>query len=301
MNRDYRKIEMLDGSVGVELMRRGFKGNLDALNLTHPDVVRQVHRSYLDAGADIITTNTFNAQALTQGGSGMARHFADINRVGAEIAREEAERAMGGNTSRHRILVAGSIGPTALSVSAIVGAEERLAAYRRLEAAYEEQVEALSRGGADILLIETVYDAENAKAALEAVRRVADSSLRRLPLMVSMSIDHATGRIYTGQTPEEMLAIVDPYRPEAVGFNCSGPSGMAQELRKLRAISPYRIIAYPNAGFPDAAGHYAVGPEEFAACVAGMAQEGLADIVGGCCGTGPEHIRRLAAAIGRCG
>lgn len=315
------RILLLDGSTGVEFqaMRleetdvRGRRfmthshrlaANFDILCLSRPELVSKVHDSYLDAGADIIETNTFNANRLSQREYATDGLIREINLSGARIARREADRYTALDPSKPRF-VAGSMGPTAMSASLPVDVNDptaRCIDFETLAQAYAEQAVGLIEGGVDLLLIETAFDLLNAKAAAEGAIRAFDTTGKRLPIIFSFTISDASGRILSGHTPEAILATVAPFSPAALGFNCSaGPEGLAAVVRELSSRSPFPVIFYPNAGMPDRMGRYTVTPEDFAAAMRPLIEHRQVNIIGGCCGTNPGHIRALAEVLRRCG
>lgn len=312
-----RRVLVLDGSMGVMLQRLGLDesavrgrrfmthsrqllSNLDILCLSRPELVAGVHRAYLEAGADIIETNTFNANAISQREFATVDLVEEINRAGARIATQEVRRIMAADPSRPRF-VAGSMGPTPLSASLPVDVDDpaaRAVDFDTLSDAYMVQAKGLTEGGADLLLVETAYDAINVKAALHGIHRAFRRLGRELPVVVSMTVSDASGRILSGQTPEALLAAVAPFGPAAVGFNCgAGPDMLAPWLSSLARTSPLPTVFYPNAGLPDRMGRYSVGPEEFVADIRPLLKSGALNIVGGCCGTTPEHIALLASTV----
>lgn len=310
-----RKVLLLDGSMGVMIQRmklteeqfRGerfknhpiaLKGNNDILCLTAPEVISSIHRQYLEAGADIIETNTFNSTALSQHEYGTERLVRELNIAGARIARAEADRY---STDGHMRFVAGSIGPTGVAASMSADINDpasRSVSFDELSRAFEEQAGALIEGGVDILLAETIFDALNAKAAINGIRRAMTAYDVDLPLILSITVSDSSGRILSGHTPEAFLSIVRHARPFAVGFNCSaGPASLEPFIRRMASASPYATIFYPNAGLPDSMGNYNEDPARFATAVAPLLHDGCLNIVGGCCGTTPTHIAELSRII----
>lgn len=311
-----KKILLLDGSTGVEFQRmhlseeavrgrrfithtRPLAANFDILNLSRPELVSQVHRGYLDAGADIIETNTFNSNRLSQHEYATDHLIQELNLAGARIAARQAAEYTA-RTGRRRY-VAGAMGPTAHSSSLPVDVNDvtrRAVDFETLADVYDQQAGALIDGGVDFLLIETIFDLLNAKAAAEGARRAMDKSGKTVPLVFSFTLSDASGRILSGHTPEAILATMAPYRPAALGFNCSaGPENLESYARTLAEISPYPVIFYPNAGMPDRAGNYNIDASAFAAALRPLIHDGCVSIVGGCCGTGPEHIAALRNVI----
>lgn len=306
---------VLDGSTGVQFQRlrlseaemRGtllakhpvnVSGNFDILNLTQPQLVDAVHRSYLEAGADIIETNTFNSQALSQG-EYQCQHLVErLNRCGAQIARRVADKYTADNPDRPRF-VAGSIGPSAFTLS--VGTdlnrrEWRQVDFDQMRDAYAVQAKALIEGSVDVLLIETIFDALNVKACVAAIQLACQQlGISDFPFILSLTLSDSSGRLLTGQTPEAFLAALGHTQPLAVGFNCSGgPEKLIPFVRRLNEISPYYTILYPNAGLPDELGNYSESAQSFASTINKLLVEGQLNIVGGCCGTTPQHIKALA-------
>ena len=271
--------------------QRDLRGDNDLLNLTRPDVVEVIHRGYLEAGADIVTTNTFNATAISQADYGMEPFVQELNRAGAEIARRAAD-AFGPDR-----FVAGSVGPTnqTLSISPKVNdAAFRSVSFDRLEEAYAEQIRGLVDGGVDLLLVETIFDTLNAKAAIAAAREVAPD----MPLAISVTITDQSGRTLSGQTLEAFWISVEHARPFSVGVNCAlGAVQMRPYLETLSRVAPVYTTCYPNAGLPNAFGGYDEPPATTSAILGEYAEAGMANIVGGCCGTGPDHIRAIAERV----
>lgn len=311
------RVLLLDGSMGVMLQRKKLnesdfrgerfkdhalplEGDYDILCLTQPEIVAGVHREYLEAGADIIETNSFNANPLSQSQYGTADLATEISRQAARIAREEADRFTAADPLHPRF-VAGSMGPTALSASLPVNVEDprsRAVDFDTLTGAYTAQAIGLIEGGADVLLIETAYDLLNVKAAAIGARRAFSVTGCTLPLIFSMTLSDRSGRILSGHTPEAFLTSIAHFSPLAVGFNCSaGPAGLAGYLRRLAEHSPYPTIFYPNAGIPNQLGEYTLDPEKFLAEIKPLLNERHINIIGGCCGTTPEHTALLRKYI----
>ena len=267
------------------------------LNITRPEVVAAVHRSYLEAGADIIETNTFNSNAISQQEYAMEHRVEELNRRGVEIARAEARRAEEQDPSRPRF-VAGSMGPTPVAASLPDDVDDpahRAVDFDTLAEGARQQSEALIRAGVDLIILETCFDALNIKAQLFGIRQSLNALNSDLPLIVSVTLSDASGRLLSGHTPEAVLAIVKGFRPDAVGFNCgAGPDSLARHVRELADKSPYPIIFYPNAGLPDRMGNYSLTPEQFADTVRQLLDDRLLNIVGGCCGTTPKHIAYIS-------
>jgi len=276
------------------------RGNNDLLSLTQPEKIALIHRSYLEAGADIIETNTFNSQAVSQAEYGTQSLVPQINRSAALIARREADRMTALTPDKPRF-VAGSIGPTGKTLSMSPDVENpafRAISFDTLCAAYVEQIEALIDGGVDMLLVETVFDTLNCKAAIEAARIAFERKGAELPLMLSATVADAAGRTLSGQTLDAFITSVAHCKPFSIGLNCSfGAEQMLSFLRRVSAAAPCFVSAYPNAGLPDAMGRYDETPQMMAANIAKFADEGLVNIVGGCCGSTPEHIRLIAGAV----
>ncbi len=311
----FHKILILDGAMGTMIQRyalgeadfRGeafkdwpvrLQGNNDLIALTRPDVLRAIHRAYLEAGADIIETNTFNAQRISQADYRTEHHVRAINRAAAAIAREEADRMTALTPAKPRY-VAGSVGPTNKTLSMSPDVDNpafRALTFAELRDAYAEQMEALAEGGVDLFLVETIFDTLNAKAALMAAEMAAQKAGRAIPVMLSATVADASGRTLSGQTLDAFLASV-AHAPHllSVGLNCSfGAAAMRPYLRQLADKAPCYISAHPNAGLPDEEGRYTETPAGMAAAVGRFIDEGLVNIVGGCCGSTPDHIRAIA-------
>ena len=312
-----RRILVLDGAMGTMIQHRNLteedfrggefrdhpvrlQGNNDMLALTRPDVIASIHRAYLEAGADIIETDTFNAQAVSQAEYHTESLVRRLNAAAARIARAEADRMTAATPHKPRF-VAGSVGPTGKTASMSPDVENpalRAVDFDTLRAAYAEQMEALVDGGVDLLLIETVFDTLNAKAALDAAEDVFSRLGRRVPVMLSATITDAAGRMLSGQTVEAFLISVSHAQLFSVGLNCSfGTEQMTPFLRQLSQAAPCHVSVHPNAGIPDAMGRYSQTPEMMARDIRRFVDEGLVDIVGGCCGSTPDHIRAIADAV----
>lgn len=268
------------------------KGNNDMLNLTRPDVIRDIHRQYLLAGADIITTNTFSSQRVSQADYHLEDYCREMAYEGARLAREEADKVA---TPDHPRFVAGSVGPTNKTCSMSPDVSDPAArdlTYDELFDAYTEEIGGLIDGGADAIIIETVFDSLNCKVAIDAALQERERAGKPdLPIMVSVTISDLAGRTLSGQTLDAFLASISSYPIFSVGLNCSfGAPQMLPYLRELASRAPYYISAYPNAGLPNSMGEYDETPESMAPEIAKFMEEGLVNIVGGCCGTTPEFI-----------
>jgi 5-methyltetrahydrofolate--homocysteine methyltransferase len=282
---------------GLDLLRDQ-KGNNDLLNLTQPQVVRAICERFADAGADVLATNTFNANRISQADYGAEDLAAEINRASARIIRDVADRY----TSRDGKprWVAGALGPTNKTLS--LSPDVNDPAYREVDfdtvkAVYREQIDALVEGGVDFILIETVFDTLNCKAGIMAALEAEQSVGRELPSMVSMTLTDLSGRNLSGHTVEAFWASVRHARPITIGLNCSfGAAQLRPHLAALAAQAEALVMAYPNAGLPNELGAYDEAAAETARQVAEWIDDGLVNIVGGCCGTTPEHIAAIAAA-----
>ena len=302
------RIVVLDGAWGTMLQGAGltpedYRGDLiaadhpkdvtgdpDLLNLTRPDVILDVHRQYLAAGADVTTTNTFTATAIGQSDYGLQSLVREMNLAGARLARQAADEA-GGR------FVAGSIGPLNVTLSLSPKVEDpayRAVTFDEVKATYAEQIAALAEGGVDLLLIETIFDTLNAKAAIAAAREVAPD----LPLWISVTIVDLSGRTLSGQTVEAFWRSIEHAHPLVVGVNCSlGAAEMRPHVEELSRLAGVHVASHPNAGLPNAFGGYDETPEETSALLGEFARAGMVNIVGGCCGTTPAHIARIAAEV----
>jgi len=274
------------------------KGNNDVLCLTRPDVISNIHERYLQAGADIITTNTFNAQRISQSDYHLQSFVREMNLEGARLARAAADRY---STKDKPRFVAGSVGPTNKTCSMSPDVNDparRDLTYDTLYDAYVEQMEALIEGGVDALLVETIFDSLNAKAAVSAAIQAMQQTGKELPLMLSVTISDAAGRTLSGQTLDAFLATVSTFPIFSIGLNCSfGAAQMKPYLRELARRAPYYISAYPNAGLPNELGLYDETPDSMASQIAEFIDEGLVNIVGGCCGTTPDFIARYEPLV----
>lgn len=314
-----QKILVLDGATGTMIQRfklqeadfRGtifanhpvpLKGDNDLLVLTRPDVIESIHRDYLNAGADIIETNTFNATTISQADYGMQDWVEKINYEGASIARKIADEFTAMNPSKPRF-VAGSMGPTNRTASMSPDVNRpgfRAVTFFDLVLAYSQQAKALIEGGVDILLVETIFDTLNAKAALFAISNVLDELQREVPVMVSATIADISGRLLAGQTLEAFLTSVSHYPLLSVGLNCAfGAEQLLPYIEELSAKSKFRISVHPNAGLPNQLGEYDQSAEQMATVVEKILKSNLVNIVGGCCGTTPLHIEKIAGLVDR--
>jgi 5-methyltetrahydrofolate--homocysteine methyltransferase len=311
------RILVLDGAWGAQIQKRrlseedfrgerfadhpsSLRGNNDFLCLTRPDVISELTTAYLEAGADIISTNTFSSTAIAQSDYDTESLARELNLAGAGIARTAADRFTAADPSKPR-WVAGSIGPTnrTLSMSSDVNDPgARAVDFDEVYDAYREQAIALYDGGVDLFLVETVFDTLNAKAALKAILDLQDEGRTELPIWVSGTVTDSSGRILSGQTIDAFWISVRHAEPFAVGLNCAfGVEQLRPFVAQLSATADTLISAYPNAGLPNELGEYDEGPEVISSQLREWAQTGLVNIVGGCCGTTPDHIRAIAEAV----
>ncbi|MEX2548321.1 MAG: methionine synthase, partial [Chloroflexota bacterium] len=311
------RILVLDGAMGTMIQRheldeaafRGerfadhpsdLRGANDLLVLTRPDVIREIHAAYLDAGADIIETNTFNANAVSMADYGLQAHSEEMNRAAATIAREAADAATQKNPAKPRF-VAGALGPTTKTLSLSPDVNDpgaRGVTWDQLVSAYTDAARGLVAGGADILLIETIFDTLNGKAAIFAVESLFEELGLRLPLMISGTITDQSGRTLSGQTVAAFWNSVRHARPFSVGLNCAlGARMLRPYVAELARIADVPVSAYPNAGLPNAFGGYDEEPPETSGVLGQLAREGAINLVGGCCGTTPDHVRAIAQAV----
>ncbi len=316
-----KRILIIDGAMGTMIQRhklqeedyRGerfkhwasdVKGNNDLLCLTQPHIIKDIHKQYLEAGADIIETNTFNSQKISLADYHMEELAYEINVAAAKIAREAVNEFLLNQKSKikNQKFVAGALGPMnkTLSLSPDVNNPGyRAVTFDEVANAYYEQVSGLVDGGVDVLLIETIFDTLNAKAAIYAIKKYfRDQKKNSLPIMISGTITDASGRTLSGQTLEAFYVSVMHAKPISIGLNCAlGASEMRPHIEELSQIASCYTSAYPNAGLPNAMGEYDEQPEQTAHFLEEWAHEGFVNIVGGCCGTTPEHIKHIAEAV----
>lgn len=309
-----KRILVLDGAMGTmiqqykleeEDFRKGWfenhpsplKGNNDLLSLTRPDIIKAIHAKYFEAGADIVETNTFSGTWIAQADYGLESAVYDINYQSAKIAREVADEFTKREPNKPRF-VAGSMGPTNRTASLSPDVNDpgfRAISFDELVDAYTEQVKALIEGGVDILLVETVFDTLNAKAALFAIEKVYEEMNVKLPIMLSGTITDASGRTLSGQTTEAFMISTEHAPITSIGLNCAlGAKELRPYLQTLSNKSNFSISAHPNAGLPNEFGEYDETPEMMANQIKVFLDEGLLNIVGGCCGTSPAHIKAIA-------
>ncbi len=313
-----KRILIIDGAMGTMIQRykleeadyRGdrfkdwhtdVKGNNDLLSITRPDIIQEIHEQYLDAGADIIETNTFSSTLIAQADYDMQSLAYEMNVASAKCARMAADKFTAADPSKPRF-VAGAIGPLnkTLSLSPDVNNPGfRAVSFDEVVAAYTEQVRGLSDGGVDLLLVETIFDTLNAKAAIYAIKNYFRSVHKpELPIMISGTITDASGRTLSGQTLEAFYVSVMHANPLSVGLNCAlGAAEMRPHIEELSEIATCYTSAYPNAGLPNAFGEYDEQPSETAHIIEEWAEKGFLNIVGGCCGTTPDHIRHIAEEV----
>ena len=278
------------------------RGCNDALVLTRPDIIAEIHEKYLSAGADIISTDSFNANSISLADYALPSYAREIAQRSAEIAREVTDRFTARNPHKPRF-VAGSVGPTSKTSAIAIDVEHpelREVTFEQLAEAYREQIEGLVEGGVDVILIETIFDTLNAKAAIYALQEVSHTRGREIPVMLSGTLADTSGRMLSGQTIEAFYASIAHAEPLTIGFNCAyGARQLLPFLERLATESDYPISAHPNAGLPNIEGGYDQTPEQFADEVEEYMRHGLVNIVGGCCGTTPEHILHLSQRIGK--
>lgn len=307
-----RKILVLDGAMGTMIQRHRLKeddfrneeltdhghplqGNNDLLSITRPEIIKEIHLEYLKAGSDLIETNTFNSTSISQADYGLEDWAYRLNFVSAQIARQAVDEMSTPDSPR---FVVGSIGPTNKTASLSPDVNRpgfRAISFDELVTAYTEQTNGLIDGGADVLMVETVFDTLNAKAALFAIQETQESKGCNLPIMVSGTITDASGRTLSGQTPRAFLVSVSHVPMFSIGFNCAlGADQLLPHIDVLDHHSPFLVSAHPNAGLPNAMGGYDQSPSEFSELLKEYFDRGLLNIVGGCCGTTPDHINALA-------
>ena len=310
------RILVLDGAMGTLIQQyqlseadfrgtrfadhpRDLRGDNDLLSLTRPDVISAIHAAYLDAGADVIETNTFNATAISQADYGLAHVAREMNATAARLARAAADVAEA-HDGRPR-WVAGSLGPTNRTASIspdVADAGARNVRFEELRSAYADAANGLIDGGADLLLVETIFDTLNAKAAIFALEEVFEAAGLRLPVLLSGTIVDLSGRTLSGQTPEAFWYSVRHARPWSIGLNCAlGATALRPFVAELGRVADVRVTAYPNAGLPNELGGYDEAPDQTAGVLAGFARDGRVNLIGGCCGTTPAHVRAVAAAV----
>ncbi|WP_177732100.1 homocysteine S-methyltransferase family protein [Flavobacterium inviolabile] len=308
------RILILDGAMGTMLQRYNFseedfrgerfkdfphplKGNNDLLSLTQPQAIREIHAKYFEAGADIVETNTFSGTTIGMADYHLEDLVYELNYESAKIAREVADEFTSLNPEKPRF-VAGSIGPTNRTASMSPDVNDpgfRAVTFDDLRIAYKQQVEALIDGGSDILLVETIFDTLNAKAALFAIDEVKEERNLDIPVMVSGTITDASGRTLSGQTVEAFLISISHIPLLSVGFNCAlGADQLKPYLKRLAHNTSFNVSAHPNAGLPNAFGQYDQTPEEMQLLIKEYLDDNLINIIGGCCGTTPEHIKLIA-------
>ncbi len=310
------RILLLDGAMGTMIQNerldeatfRGerfadhsddLKGNNDLLTLTRPDLITRIHHDFLDVGCDLVETNTFNANRISQADYALQDLSEEINREAAKLARQACDESAA-KTGRPRYVV-GVIGPTNRTAS--ISPDVSSPGYRNIDfatlvEAYTEATRGLLDGGADLILIETIFDTLNAKAAIYAVNEEFERRGERWPLMISGTITDASGRTLSGQTPEAFYYSIEHAEPFSVGFNCAlGADQLKPHIKALSRVAGCLVSAHPNAGLPNEFGEYDESPEEMAETIEAYARDGLVNIIGGCCGTTPEHLAAMANAI----
>ena len=309
-----KRILVLDGAMGTMIQqytlneddfRKGWfenhdsslKGNNDLLSLTRPEIIKEIHAAYFDSGADIVETNTFSGTSIAQLDYGLEEYAYDVNFHGAKIAKQVAMEFTEKEPHKPRF-VAGSIGPTNRTASISPDVNDpgfRNINFEQLSAAYQEQAKALMDGGVDLLLVETVFDTLNAKAALYAINQVFKKLNKKIPVMVSGTITDASGRTLTGQTTEAFLISMSHFQLFSIGLNCAlGAKDMQPYLKTLAKKASFFVSAHPNAGLPNEFGEYDETPEMMVNQIEDFLTDGLINIIGGCCGTTPEHINAIA-------
>jgi 5-methyltetrahydrofolate--homocysteine methyltransferase len=280
--------------------QRDLKGDNDLLSLTHPDLIRDIHTAYLDAGSDLVETNTFNSTAISQADYALQHLVHELNREGAKLARAACDAAEDNDPGRPRFVI-GVLGPTSRTASLSPDVNNpgfRNVDFDELESAYADATRGLIEGGVDIVMVETIFDTLNAKGALSGIVSVFDELGARVPVMISGTITDRSGRTLSGQTAEAFWYSVAHARPLSIGLNCAlGAKELRQHIEALARVADCYVSAHPNAGLPNELGGYDETPEEMAADLQGSARGGLVNIVGCCCGTTPEHIAAIVAAV----
>ncbi|MGA7012507.1 MAG: homocysteine S-methyltransferase family protein, partial [Pseudolabrys sp.] len=311
-----QRILVLDGAMGtmiqaLKLNEEGYRGarfdawnrevrgNNDLLNLSRPDAVRDIHLAYFRAGADIVSTNTFSSTSIAQADYGMEGIAYELNQAGATLAREAATQAQ--KDDGRRRFVAGALGPTNRTASIspdVANPGFRAITFDQLRLAYAEQARGLIDGGADLLLIETIFDTLNAKAAIFAISEICEERGVDIPVMISGTITDRSGRLLSGQTPGAFWNSVKHANPVTIGLNCAlGAREMRAHVAELTRLADTFVCAYPNAGLPNEFGYYDESPAYMADLLGEFAETGLVNVVGGCCGTTPEHIEAIAKVV----
>ncbi len=311
------KILILDGAMGTMIQQYNFteedyrgerfkdfkvslKGNNDLLSITQPEAIKEIHKKYLEAGADIIETNTFSGTTIAMADYQMEDLVTELNFQSAKIAREVADECTAKEPNKPRF-VAGSMGPTNKTASMSPEVNDpgfRAITFNELKTAYKQQVEALVDGGVDLLLVETVFDTLNAKAALFAIEEIKDERKIHIPVMMSGTITDASGRTLSGQTAEAFLISVSHIPLLTVGLNCAlGAKQLTPYLQTISDKTSFGVSAHPNAGLPNAFGEYDESPEDMAEQIKEYLDKNLVNIVGGCCGTTPAHIKAIAEVV----
>jgi len=315
-NEARKRILVLDGAMGTMIQalqfdeaafrgarfanfHRDLRGNNDLLILTQPKAIEDIHAAYLRAGADIVATNTFSSTSIAQADYDLADIVYEMNRDGARLARAAAERVQAEDGKPR--FVAGAVGPTNRTASIspdVANPGYRAVSFDDLRESYGEQVRGLLDGGVDLLLVETIFDTLNAKAALYAIAEICEARGIDVPVMVSGTITDKSGRLLSGQLPEAFWNSVRHARPITIGFNCAlGAEDLRAHIADISRIADTLVCAYPNAGLPNEFGQYDETPEYMARLIGEFARDGLVNIVGGCCGTTPDHIAAIAAAV----
>lgn len=312
-----RRIAILDGAMGsmiqtfnlTEADFRGarfkdfphdLRGNNDLLSLTKPEVIEEIHRQYFSAGADMVETNTFSSTSIGQADYHLESVITDLNHAAVAVARRAAEKTEAANPGR-QCFVAGAIGPLnrTLSMSPDVNRPDyRAVSWDQVVAAYSEQIHALLDGGVDTLLVETIFDTLNSKAALFAIEAVFEERGYRVPVMISVTITDASGRTLSGQTIDAFYNSVRHAKPFSVGINCAlGGAAMRPYVEELASVADCYVTCYPNAGLPNAFGGYDESPDDMATVLSEFARSGFVNLVGGCCGSTPAHIAAIAKSV----